>query len=58
MNHAQSFYELVLNLDDMLVESVDKFTEELFLVSHLNILIYLLQDRKQVGRVDQTADVV
>ena len=39
VNHAERLNKLVLDLDDVLVEAVDKLAEELLLVPHLHVLV-------------------
>ena len=58
MDHIECLNELVLDLDHMLIKCINEFTKVLLLVSHLHILIDLLQHWKQVCLVDQTANVV
>ena len=58
MDNIECFNELVLDPNDMLVKCVNKLTKVLLLVSHLHILINLLQHWKKVGLVDHAANVV
>ena len=58
MDNIECLDKLVFDLDDMLVKCVNELTEVLLLVAHLHILINLLQHWKQVGLIDQAANVV
>ena len=58
MNHVEGLDELVLDSDDVLIESIDKFSKELLLVPHFNILINLLKDWKKIRLVDLAGNVV
>ena len=46
MDNIECLNELVLDLDHMLVKRVDELAKVLFLITHLHILINLLQHRK------------
>lgn len=46
MDNIECLNELVLNFDDMLVKCVNELSKVLFLITHLHILINLLQHRK------------